>query len=42
MINSQQLIVLLPLFDVNMPANAIVFYRALMRIAAFELFEIGD
>jgi len=41
-INTQQLIVLFPLFDVTLPGNAKIFYQALMKIAAFEMFEIGD
>jgi len=31
LINTQQLIVLFPLLDTNMPANAMAFYRTLMR-----------
>jgi len=42
MINTQQLIVLLPLFKINLPANAGIFFRQLMSIAAFEFFEIGE
>jgi len=42
MINTQQLIVLLPLFEINLPANAGLFFRQLMSIAAFEFFEIGE
>jgi len=31
----------MPLFDVNLPANAGYAFRVLYQIAAFELFEIG-
>jgi len=41
MINAQQLIVLMPLFMVALPANAGMFFAQLMSIAAFDYFEIG-
>jgi len=34
--------VLLALFDISLPANAEIFFRQLMSITAFEVFEIGD
>jgi len=40
MINTEQLIVLMPLFDVNMPANAQAFFNQLNKIASFDLIDI--
>ena len=37
LISSQQLVILLPLFSVSIPANAYMFFQQLMRIAAIEL-----
>lgn len=37
MINTQQLIVLMPLFNVNIPPNAAVFFGILMSIASFDI-----
>jgi len=42
MINTQQLIVLLPLFDIKAPANAELFFRQLMSVVAFEVYDTGD
>jgi len=42
MVNTLQLIILLPLFDIKLPANAGVFFRQLMKIVAFDYLEIGD
>ena len=42
LINTQQLIVLMPLFKVNIPANAGMFFAKIMQIAAFELVEIEE
>lgn len=40
MINTQQLIVFMPLFDVLMPANAQTFFNEIFKIAAFDIVEI--
>ena len=37
MINTQQLIVMLPLFNQQIPANAGMFFGFLMNIASFDL-----
>lgn len=37
MINTQQLIVLMPLFSINLPANAAVFFGFLTDLAAFNM-----
>ena len=42
MINTQQLIALLPLFKVNIPANALLLFNKIMEIAAFDIIEIND
>ena len=42
MINAQQLVVLLTLFNVKMPANASIFYVNLMAIASFDFYEMGE
>ena len=42
MINTQQLIVLMPLFKINIPANAGLFFARIMQIAAFELVELEE
>ena len=36
LINAQQIVILLPLFNVQTPANARVIFNALMSLAAFE------
>jgi len=38
-INTMQIIVMMPLFEVSLPANAGMFFAQLMSIAAFELFD---
>lgn len=40
MINTQQLIVMMPLFDVQMPGNAQTFFNQIFKIAAFDIIEI--
>ena len=42
LINTQQLIVLMPLFDTKIPANAGIFFNQIMEIAAFDFIEVGD
>ena len=42
MINTQQLIVMMPLFKIEMPANAEMFFTGMMQIAAFDVYEFGD
>lgn len=42
MINTQQLFVMMPLFQVELPANAGLFFKAVMQIAAFDFYEFGD
>ena len=42
MINTMQLIVLMPLFKVNIPANADMLFKKIMEIAAFELVDLND
>ena len=37
MINTQQIIVMMPLFSINLPANAGVFFGFIMQIAAFDI-----
>jgi len=41
MIHTQQLVVLMPLFKVIIPANASLFFAQMMAIAAFDLIETG-
>ena len=33
---------MMPLFKVDMPANAGIFFQNIMQIAAFDFYEIGD
>jgi hypothetical protein len=40
MINTQQLIVMMPLFKVSMPANAQAFFNQIFTIAAFQIFNL--
>mmetsp|Transcript_13181 Transcript_13181/g.17922 ORF Transcript_13181/g.17922 Transcript_13181/m.17922 type:complete len:291 (+) Transcript_13181:2003-2875(+) len=40
MINAQQIIILTPLFNVNIPNNAMIFFGWLMRIAAMEALPV--
>ena len=42
MINTMQLIVLMPLFKVNIPANADMLFKKIMEISAFELVDLND
>lgn len=42
MVNALQIVVFLPLLDVNFPANAAGFFQYLTKIAAFDVLEIGD
>ena len=42
MINTQQLIVMIALFQVTMPANAGMFFRTIMSIAAFDFYDFTD
>jgi len=37
MINTQQLMVMMPLFNQNLPANAGMFYGFVMDLASFNL-----
>ena len=37
MINTQQIIVLIPLFKISLPANIAVIFNILMSIAAFDI-----
>ena len=42
-INAQQLIILLPLCDVSLPANTLDFLHKIFEIAAFEIYpNLGD
>ena len=40
MINTHQLIVLMPLFEIQMPANAQVFFNRINEIASFNMIDI--
>ena len=40
MINTQQLIVLQPLFDVNVPANAQITFNVITQIATFDFVNL--
>lgn len=42
MINTQQLIVLLPLMKVQLPANAAIFFKSIFQIAAFDFYDMND
>lgn len=42
MINTQQLIVMMPLFQIVMPSNAGMFFKQIMQIAAFDFYDFGD
>ena len=41
MVKSQQLIILMVLFNIQFPANAAVFYNFLMQIASFDLIPMA-
>ena len=40
-INVMQLLVILPLIDVNYPANALIFNQIFISIASFEIIPVG-
>jgi len=40
-INTQQIIVMMPLFSVNLPANAGKFFNIVHQVAAFDLIDVG-
>lgn len=42
MINTQQIIVLMPLFNIQMPANAQMFYGFIMKLASFNILPVQD
>ena len=42
MINTQQLIVMMPLFQIVMPSNVSIFFRNIMEIASFDFFDIDE
>ena len=42
MINSQQLLVILPLMKVILPVSASQFFQQINAVAAFEFYDIGD
>jgi len=42
MINTQQLIVMMPLFQIEMPANAGIFFANVMEIASFDFYDVAD
>lgn len=39
MINTQQLIVLLPLMQVMLPTSTAIFYKGIAQIAAFDFYD---
>ena len=42
MINAQQLIIIMPLFDAHMPANVGIFFKQIMQVAAFDVIETEE
>ena len=42
LINSQQIIVLFPLYRISMPANAGIYFNVLMQVAAFDFFDTDE
>lgn len=42
MVNALQIIIILPLFNASMPANAGMVFKYLTQIASFDIFDIGD
>ena len=40
-INVMQLLICLPLFDVNYPANTLIFNKIFMSIASFDIIPVG-
>jgi hypothetical protein len=41
MVNTQQIIVMMPLFNLNLPANAGIFYAFIMNLASFNFLPTG-
>ena len=42
MINTQQIVVLMPLFDIQMPANAQIFFGFIFELASFNILPLQD
>ena len=42
LINTLQLIVLMPLYNAMIPANVSMYFNQMMEIASFEIYEIGE
>jgi len=42
MINTQQIIVLMPLFHIDMSANAQLFFAFIMQISSFDILPTND
>ena len=42
LIRSQQIIVLLPLYRICLPANAGIYFKVIMQIAAFDIVEMDE
>jgi hypothetical protein len=42
MINTQQIVVLMPLFDIQMPANAQIFFGFIFELASFNILPMQD
>jgi hypothetical protein len=42
MINTQQIIIMIPLFKIELPDNAGAFFGFLFPIAAFDIIDTGD
>jgi len=40
LVHCQQIIVMMPLFDVNLPANAGYFFRFVLQIASFDIIDV--
>ena len=40
MIETQQIIALLLMFNIDAPANAVAFFAQILEVAAFEFFEV--
>jgi hypothetical protein len=40
MVNTQQIVVLMPLWTVQLPSNAAMFYEFIMQIASFDLIDM--
>jgi len=39
MINTQQIIVMMPLFQIVMPSNALAFFNQVFKIASFDIVD---